>query len=67
MSIIKYSQTDEQIKQLNQIIKQYLKCYINYQQNNWIKLLSAVQFIYNNNMQVFTEISSFQAKYDKDM
>ena len=26
-----------------------------------------MQFAYNNNMQAFTEISSFQVKYDKDM
>ena len=34
MSTTKHSQTDEQIKQLNQIVKQYLKYYVNYQQNN---------------------------------
>src|SRR5436190_8291225 len=34
MSTIEYSQTDDQIKKLNQIMKQYLKCYINYQQDN---------------------------------
>ena len=34
MSMIKHSQTNEQTKQLNQIVKQYLKCYVNYQQNN---------------------------------
>ena len=34
MSIIKYSQTNDQIEQLNQIVKQYLKYYVNYQQNN---------------------------------
>ena len=48
MSTIEHSQTDSQIKQLNQIMKQYLKCYVNYQQNNWIKLLFVTQFIYNN-------------------
>ena len=30
MSMIKHSQTDEQTEQLNQIMKQYLKCYVNY-------------------------------------
>ena len=58
---------NDQIKQLNQIMKQYLKCYVNYQQNNWIELLSAAQFAYNNSTQAFTEISSFQAEYDRDM
>ena len=48
-------------------MKQYLKCYVNYQQNNWIELLSVAQFAYNNNIQTFTKISSFQAEYDRNM
>ena len=40
---------------------------MNYQQDNWVKLLSAAQFIYNNNTQAFTKISSFQAEYDRNM
>ena len=67
MSTTEHSQTDDQIKKLNQIVKQYLKCYVNYQQNNWIELLSATQFAYNNSTQTFTEISSFQVKYDRNM
>ena len=39
ISTIKYSQINEQIKWFNQIVKQYLKCYVNYWQNNWIELL----------------------------
>jgi len=34
MSTTEQSQTDDKIKKLNQIVKQYLKCYVNYQQNN---------------------------------
>ena len=41
MSTIEHSQMNDQTERLNQIVKQYLKCYMNYQQNNWIKLLSA--------------------------
>ena len=67
MSTIKHSQMNDQIERLNQIVKQYLKCYVNYQQNNWIKLLSAAQFTYNNSTQTFTEISLFQAEYDRNM
>ena len=67
MSTTKHLQTNEQIKQFNQIMKQYLKYYVNYQQNNWVELLSAAQFAYNNSTQTFTEISSFQAEYDRDM
>ena len=67
ISTTKHSQMNDQIEQLNQIMKQYLKCYVNYQQNNWVKLLSAAQFAYNNSIQTSTEISLFQAEYDKNM
>ena len=50
MSTTEHLQTDDQMKQLNQIMKQYLKCYMNYQQNNWIILLMTAQFTYNNNI-----------------
>ena len=50
MSTIEHSQTDDQIKWLNQIVKQYLRCYVNYQQDNWIELLLAAQFTYNNSI-----------------
>jgi hypothetical protein len=32
--IIYYSQTDRQTERLNQTMKQYLRCYVNYQQDN---------------------------------
>ena len=67
MSTTKYLQTNEQTEWLNQIVKQYLKYYVNYQQNNWVELLFTAQFTYNNSTQAFTEISSFQTKYDKNM
>ena len=67
MSTTEHSQTNDQTEQLNQIVKQYLKCYVNYQQNNWVELLSTTQFTYNNSTQTFTEISLFQAEYNKNM
>ena len=30
MSTIEYLQTDDQIERFNQIVEQYLKCYVNY-------------------------------------
>ena len=67
MSTTEHSQMNDQTEKLNQIVKQYLKCYMNYQQDNWIELLLAAQFAYNNSTQAFTEISSFQAEYNRDM
>ena len=40
---------------------------MNYQQDNWVELLSTAQFAYNNSTQTFIEISSFQAEYNKNM
>jgi hypothetical protein len=34
-----HPQTDGQIKRLNQIMEQYLRYYVNYQQDNWVELL----------------------------
>ena len=67
MSTTEHSQINDQIEKFNQIMKQYLKCYVNYQQDNWVELLFTAQFTYNNSMQTFTEISLFQAEYDKNM
>jgi hypothetical protein len=39
LNIVFHSQTDDQTKKQNQTLKQYLRIYVNYQQNNWVKLL----------------------------
>ena len=43
-----YPQTNGQIKRENSTIEVYLKPLINEKQNNWIRLLSIAEFIYNN-------------------
>ncbi len=40
-------QTNEQMKRMNQTLKQYLRCYINYRQNDWVQLLSVAQLTFN--------------------
>ena len=47
-----HSKGDGQTKHMNQILKQYLHVYCNYQQDNWSKLLSLVEFAYNNALSV---------------
>ena len=44
---------------MNQTLKQYLHVYYNYQQDNWSKLLSLVEFAYNNALSTTTGVSSF--------
>ena len=58
---------NDQIEWLNQIVEQYLRYYVNYQQDNWVVLLSMTQFTYNNSTQASTGISSFQTEYERDM
>ena len=40
--------TDGQMKRVNQILEQYLRCSLNYQQDDWVGLLSLTEFAYNN-------------------
>ena len=47
MLIVFYPQTDGQTEQINQTIKTYLRCYINYKQDNQVNLLLLAQFAYN--------------------
>jgi len=58
-----HSQTDEQSKWMNQMVKMYLRHYINKNQNNWVQLLLTAQFVYNNTWNETTKETSFQANY----
>ena len=66
---IYYFQTNDQTKRQNSIMKQYFKIFVNFKQHNWIKLLSMIEFIYNNNKHAFTKMSSFEImqKYTSKM
>ena len=63
ISIAYYLQTDGQTKKLNQTLKQYLKHYINYMQNNQVLLLPITQFVYNVTPQEEINILLFKANY----
>ena len=52
---------DGQTECINQTLKQYLRVYCNYQQDNWSKLLSLVEFAYNNAPSATTSVSPFFA------
>ncbi len=57
-------QTDEQMKRMNQTLKQYLRCYINYRQNDWIQLLSIAQLTFNSTTTEVISMSLFFANYE---
>ena len=54
-----HSKGNGQTECTNQTLEQYLYVYCNYQQNNWFKLLSLVEFSYNNSPSATTSVSPF--------
>ncbi|KAF5698706.1 reverse transcriptase domain-containing protein, partial [Fusarium globosum] len=40
-------QVDGQTERMNQVLEQYLRCYINYEQNDWVEKLPIAQLAYN--------------------
>jgi hypothetical protein len=58
-----HPQTDVQMERINQMMEQYVRCTINYHQDNWTKLLPLAEFVYNNTIQGFTQQTPFVANY----
>jgi len=52
---------DGQTERVNQILEQYLRVYINYQQDNWVNLLPLAEFVYNNTSHSATMVTPFFA------
>src|SRR5258705_8948046 len=52
---------DRQTEHANQVLEQYLRGYMNYQQDNWVTLLLMAEFAYNNAMNATTGVSPFFA------
>ena len=60
-------QTDRQMKYQNQTLEQYLRGFVNYQQDNWIFWLSLAKYAYNNGVHLSTGISTFEALFGKKL
>jgi hypothetical protein len=58
-----HPQTDGQTENLNQTLEQYLRCYGNYQQDDWCTKLALAEFTYNNSIHSTTGMSPFFAMY----
>jgi hypothetical protein len=56
-----HPQGDGQTERVNQTLEQYLRCYCNYQQDNWAALLPLAEFAYNNAPNETTGTSPFFA------
>src|SRR4051794_33668941 len=63
MSTAHHPQSDGQTERTNQTLEQYLRCYINYQQDNWKRLLPLAELSYNNTIQASTTLTPFYALY----
>ena len=56
-----HPETNGQSERTNQTIEQYLRCFVNYQQDDWLDLLHSVEFAYNNSEHSSTGYSPFFA------
>ena len=59
MSTAFHPQTDRQTEQLNLEINQYLRTYVNDQQDDWAKWIKIAQFVWNNTVSEVTTDSLF--------
>ena len=56
-----HPQTDGQTERQNQTLEQYLRCFCNFEQDNWACLLDAAEFAYNDSYNETTKRTPFQA------
>ncbi|EXV01030.1 reverse transcriptase domain protein [Metarhizium robertsii] len=66
LSTAYHPQTDGQTERLNQTLEQYLRCYINYQQDDWVKWLPTAQLAYNSSISESTKQTPAYANYGFD-
>ncbi len=60
LSIAFYSQTDGQTTRQNSTIEVYLRAFVNWEQDDWARLLSMAEFAYNNTKNVSTNHIPFK-------
>lgn len=65
LSTAYHPETDGQTERTNRTLKQYLRTYCNYQQNNWVSLLPMAQVAYNNKKSETTGVTPFYAYHGK--
>jgi transposase InsO family protein len=61
LSTAYHPETDGQTERVNQSLEQYLRIYINYQQDDWATQLPLAEFVYNNTPHSATGVSPFFA------
>ena len=63
LSFAFHPQIDGQTERVNQILEQYLRCTINYQQDDWRSYLPLAEFAYNNPIHTSIQQIPFYANY----
>ena len=58
-----HPQTDGQTEIVNKTLEQYLRCFLDYQQENWCDLLPIAEFSYNNAVHSSLKSSPFYINY----
>ena len=66
LSTAYYPQIDSQIERMNQDLEQYLRMFIDHQQEQWLDWLATAKFVYNNKMQTSTKVSPFRENNKQD-
>ena len=62
-----HPQTDGQMEQMNQELKQYLQFFVKHRQKDWLKWLVLAEFVVNNKVHMATKILPFMANYGREM
>ena len=60
-----HPETDGQTERTNRTLKQYLRTYVNYRQDNWVALLPMAQIAYNNKVSESTGKTPFFANHGR--
>ena len=65
MSTAYHPQIDRQTEWVNQVLEQYLQCYMDYNLSNWLDLLPSAEFAYNNQVHEGIKESLFFLEYGR--
>jgi len=65
LSTAYHPETDGQTERINQILEQYLRMYVNYQQDDWTQWIPLAEFAYNNSRHSSTKQTPFETVYGR--
>ena len=60
-----HPQTDGQTERVNQVLEQYLRAFVNWEQDNWVDLLPFAEYCYNNTEHSATKQTPFFGCYGR--